>query len=155
MCARGAYSRSWHKHDARQRRQPPFASSNGILVDVFSAILSRAALRNIYARRGAGARARVFPALHSTPPALPTLFFFPFLQVPTSSCGVNARSRLIKLRGVRFNPSGFRVRAIRSEPELPKSLLRAPPGRMDDPISRHHVRVHHVPAAVPTYPNVT
>lgn len=48
-----AYSRSWHKHDAKQRRQPPFASSNGILVDVFSAILSRAALRNTRARRGA------------------------------------------------------------------------------------------------------
>lgn len=68
-CAR-AYSRLWHKHDARQRRQP-FASSNGILVDVFSRRFSREALRNICATAQS---ARLF-FLHFTPsPALRSFF---------------------------------------------------------------------------------
>jgi len=84
------YSRSWHKHDAKPcraapRRAAPFASSNGILVDVFSAILSRAALRNIYARRGARAHAFFLHWHYSSRIPLFLLSFFISSQVPTNA----------------------------------------------------------------------
>jgi len=125
---------------------PPFGSSNGILVDVFSAILSRAALRNVYARRRASARVRFFCTLHASPPALFLLSFF----LPSSFYELLRRERMVSTH----QASGSPLRSFR----FPRTRDTIGTAGCLSPCSACHpvewtiqflgtaFRVHHVPA---------
>lgn len=105
-------------------------------------------------RRDTACAMRFFRSIHPSPclspPSLPLEHS---LEKPSRLCGENTRSRLIALRGVRLVASGIPAMptTLATEGNLRRSLSLSPtsrcsrapetPGRLDDPIPRHRVRV--------------